>query len=163
MSTYGCRNICLLCILTLRSFAGVVATVAASAAIGTSPMTTNSTMPLDRPSFALPTCSELSTDKQGYVELSIQGIPQRAFTEQRELLQSLFRDVYNEISGMCLDPMQRVLQEAVLEDWDTDWGNYSFPFDDIDAVDQSVTTTYWSANVSQSGVQPTGRGMTTRF
>ena len=60
---------------------------------------------------------------------------------------------------MCLDPMARVLYEAELEDWETDWGTYSnlIGLDTTTeeeyetAVAHSVTTTYWKATVGCNG------------
>ncbi|CAB9496691.1 Membrane [Seminavis robusta] len=102
-----------------------------------------------------------SEEKIGYVELQIASIPPSVLEANKQDLEDLFRDIYNEMSGMCLDPMQRVMIEAVLQEWETDWGLYSNMTDSSwqnmtvqeydEAVAQSVTTTYWEAQVDCNG------------
>ncbi|CAB9496689.1 hypothetical protein SEMRO_8_G006560.1 [Seminavis robusta] len=64
-----------------------------------------------------------SEEKIGYVELQIASIPPSVLEANKQDLEDLFQDIYNEMSGMCLDPMQRVMIEAVLQEWETDWGS----------------------------------------
>ncbi|CAB9506176.1 expressed unknown protein [Seminavis robusta] len=75
--------------------------------------------------FTPPTCADanLAEEKIGFVELNIQALPPQALPQHKHILEELFRDVYNEISGMCLDPMSRIMHSANITRWETDWGN----------------------------------------
>ncbi|CAB9496707.1 ECF subfamily RNA polymerase sigma-24 subunit [Seminavis robusta] len=121
-------------------------------------------------SFVPPKCSEESDNKVGYVELDIQAIPPDAIGPRKWVMEEMFRDVYNEIIGMCLDPMARVMLQATLVGWETQWGvaaNGTSTFGNTTVLDptaqnltqeeydlavaQSVTTTYWEATVDCLG------------
>ena len=42
-----------------------------------------------------------------------------ALPTHKRSMELLFRDIYNTITGMCLDPFTRVLHEVELQDWST--------------------------------------------
>ena len=67
--------------------------------------------------------------KVGYVQLQIQGLQPETLedSKQKGLLEDLFRDVYNELSGMCLDDMMRVLHHATIDEWDIEYGSFETP------------------------------------
>ena len=59
--------------------------------------------PLFVDNFVPPTCGAEGNEnamKQGEVEIRIQGFPPSALTDRKLHLEKLFRDVYNEITGM---------------------------------------------------------------
>ena len=65
-----------------------------------------------------------AVNKTGLVALSIRGLHPLYLADEhvnatREAMQSIFKASYNNISGMCLDPMARILQRATLVKWET--------------------------------------------
>lgn len=56
-----------------------------------------------------PVCSTPADTKKGYVELQIQELSEDIILEHRLEMQSLFREVYNNISGMCKCQLSGVL------------------------------------------------------
>ncbi|CAB9517087.1 Inherit from NOG: Serine repeat antigen (Partial), partial [Seminavis robusta] len=91
--------------------------------------------------FIPPVCSQDVDIKQGYVELQIQSLPKAALPQYQVAMERMFRTVYNNISGQCLDPLQRIVHNASLERWE-----------EIETANQaSITTLYWSATVACSG------------
>ena len=97
----------------------------------------------------LPECAlNLDQNETGYVELRLQGMP----TEEdgtlpdnvKEELEELFREVYRNVSGLCLDPYNRVLEQATL----TESTTAARENDDQVA---SILTTYWDARVTCNG------------
>ncbi|CAB9496706.1 Inherit from NOG: Serine repeat antigen [Seminavis robusta] len=160
-------------IVALALLAGIVTTVAVLSRKGrTDSAPTSSSSPGNAsigfdptsPVFTPPSCSDadLLEEKIGYVELSIQGLPPHALPHQKHVLENLFRDVYNTISGMCLDSMSRIMLDANLTRWETDGQIYSVndtyvsnrtittntTMEKYDiAATQSITTTYWESKL----------------
>ncbi|CAB9502741.1 domain protein [Seminavis robusta] len=114
---------------------------------------------VDKDPFVPPTCSGLSKLKRGYVELKVQGIPGDALPKHQDKLELLFRDLYNNITGMCLDPYSRVLHKADLVDWSTEDSVVFLDGAANSTVNSSpqtqiivpVTTTSWIATVACDG------------
>ncbi|CAB9518631.1 Mycoplasma protein of unknown function, DUF285 [Seminavis robusta] len=97
--------------------------------------------------FVPPPCTGSSDFKQGYVELQIQALPEGALPDYRDHIEALFREVYNNISGMCLDPFIRVVHNATIEDWET----FVIMGDDDGTDGSTVTTVFWLATVACNG------------
>ncbi|CAB9499296.1 hypothetical protein SEMRO_57_G033500.1 [Seminavis robusta] len=140
----------------------VVAITAAAVSTGvTLSQTSNSaTAPIPSliDSFTPPVCSAESVSKIGYVELQIKALPPIVLEEQKDRMEYLFRNLYNEITGMCLDPYNRVLQQSKVYKWETDWGIANFTDTSNatreayeQALANSITTTYWEAVVDCNG------------
>ena len=89
-----------------------------------------------------PMCLVPAITKQGSVELKIQSLSEDVILKHRIELQRLFREIYNNISGMCLDPMYRTMYYSTLEEWSITQHGPDRPI---------ITTTYWSATVNCSG------------
>lgn len=101
--------------------------------------------------LTLPQCaSDLDNSETGYVELHIKGLASNSSSdgsvivdqEVKEQLEELFRETYNRVSGMCLDPYNRVLHKAEVELADSE---------DKAADNTGVTVTYWTAHVDCNG------------
>ena len=99
-----------------------VATVTAAAVTSSVGITTTTNSLTVTDTFVPPVCSGSNQLKEGYAEIQIKGLPPLLPT-QKTALESLFRDIYNDITGMCLDPFARVLHSADLNDWITDYKN----------------------------------------
>ncbi|CAB9526927.1 domain protein [Seminavis robusta] len=98
--------------------AAVAAAAVSSGVVITQEARSNSTAPVVKGSdFVPPSCSLTSQIKQGLVELKIQGMPEDSLPQHRESIEEIFRDLYNNITGMCLDPFSRVLHKAELQNW----------------------------------------------
>ncbi|CAB9513964.1 laminin G sub domain 2 [Seminavis robusta] len=100
----------------------------------------------------LPTCSQ-SSEHQGFVELSFANLPITESTNLTELqleLEDLFQELYNNLTGMCLDPAKRVMVSANLTEWYTE----TFTTDDTDATSNTVTKTTWNPIVRCDGCTP---------
>jgi hypothetical protein len=96
--------------------------------------------------FVPPYCSAEDTLKQGQIEIQIQGnrAAEKALPVFQSDLEVLFRDIYNNLSGMCLDKYSRVLHDATLDGWKT--------LEDSNAAAADIiVNTYWSALASCSG------------
>ncbi|CAB9515856.1 hypothetical protein SEMRO_742_G195990.1 [Seminavis robusta] len=91
--------------------------------------------------FIPPVCSPNMDIKQGYVELQIQSLPKEALPQHKLKMERMFRTLYNNISGQCFDPLQRVVHNASLERWEET---------DVDPQ-TTITTLYWQATVACSG------------
>jgi hypothetical protein len=103
--------------------------------------------------FIPPVCSIDAEKKVGYVQLQIQGMPVDALPLHQYELEILFRDIYNNISGMCLDPFSRVMHSAELWNWTT---HYELvPMDPTNETSPTanvpITTTNWMASVACNG------------
>ncbi|CAB9524821.1 unknown protein [Seminavis robusta] len=100
---------------------GVAAVTAAavSTGVGITPTGNTTATVVKVDAFVPPTCSLTAELKQGIVELKIQGMPEDALPEHTDSLEGIFRDLYNNITGMCLDPFSRVLHSAELLGWST--------------------------------------------
>lgn len=99
----------------------------------------------DSPTSALPACfAEERETHTGYAEMHLQGLSLVNSTtspEAKEDLEELFRSVYNNVSGMCLDPLERTLTlESVnlIVSQDASW-------------DAGTTVTHWTADVTCNG------------
>ncbi|CAB9501774.1 ECF subfamily RNA polymerase sigma-24 subunit [Seminavis robusta] len=101
---------------------GVAAVTAAAITTATAPAVPPAPAPYMVGNFTPPVCMEETTEKIGALELQIAALPPLALEERKWALEEMFRDIYNSITGMCLDPMVRVLHQAVLLEWETDWG-----------------------------------------
>ncbi|CAB9498469.1 Intercellular signal essential for a variety of patterning events during development (By similarity) [Seminavis robusta] len=157
----------------LATQVGVVVSVAAVTAVSTGVAVTttiSNDQPVQtavpRPEILLPNCTgdSRSLRKTGFVELHIQGLPIEddiVLPEIRQELELLFQSIYNNLTGMCLDPFDRVLWNATLERWET-----FVAFEDIESMNtgssnssistdqvrpQATTITYWTAEVSCNG------------
>ena len=113
--------------------------------------TSNTTMvPTTSPTTSpLPECAlNLDQNETGYVELRLQGVPTEVDGTLpdivKEELEELFREVYKNVSGLCLDPYNRVLEQATLVESTT----AALENDDQAA---SIVTTYWDARVTCNG------------
>ncbi|CAB9525200.1 laminin G sub domain 2 [Seminavis robusta] len=92
-----------------------VTVAAVSTGMGVAPTSNTTTAVVKLDAFVPPTCSLSAELKQGIVELKIQGMPEDALPEHKDSLEGIFRDLYNNITGMCLDPFSRVLHSAELQ------------------------------------------------
>ncbi|CAB9506853.1 hypothetical protein SEMRO_281_G107340.1 [Seminavis robusta] len=92
-----------------------VTVAAVSTGMGVAPTSNTTTAVVKLDAFVPPTCSLSAELKQGIVELKIQGMPEDALPEHKDSLEGIFRDLYNNITGMCLDPYSRVLHSAELQ------------------------------------------------
>ncbi|CAB9510462.1 hypothetical protein SEMRO_437_G142840.1 [Seminavis robusta] len=124
-----------------------VATVAVSTGIGVG-VSQKSEGPTSSPSYTItddpfvpPVCTLDADMKQGYVELQIQSFPKEALPQYQVEMERMFRTIYNNISGQCLDPLQRVVHNASLERWEET---------DVDPQ-TTITTLYWQATVACGG------------
>ncbi|CAB9498345.1 expressed unknown protein [Seminavis robusta] len=130
--------------------AGAVVGVAAVAAAGLSTgiASTRSAAPPMEPvgnytqMWIPPQCPTPSEPKEGYVELNLQGLPDGAIDDYKEEMEDMFRDVYNNITGMCLDPYNRVLHNATLNSYEI--------IEEGQGDEPSVMGTYWLATVNCS-------------
>jgi len=77
--------------------AAVSAAAISSGIVTTTPAASNVTF-VDQ--FVPPVCSASSLLKEGYFELKIQGFPPSAFPDRKRDVELLFRDIYNDITGM---------------------------------------------------------------
>lgn len=144
-----------------------VATVAVTSGVVITQPTFSSSNVTD--TFEPPVCSSETIQKVGYVELHIQGMHSDTLLKHQDEVELLFRDIYNSISGMCLDPFSRVMHTAELQNWttqdtavflgeedilvggDTPAGNSSL-FNQTNQMELvPVTTTYWTASVACNG------------
>ncbi|CAB9524389.1 expressed unknown protein [Seminavis robusta] len=97
--------------------AAVAATAMSGGVVGIHNTTSANVTTATADLFVPPTCSFASQLKRGVVELTIQGLSEDALSQHQESLEVLFRDLYNNITGMCLDPFSRVLHSAELQSW----------------------------------------------
>ena len=155
---------------------GVAAATAAAVSSGVKLNSDPTPAAVDRyGDFVPPRCSKESEKKIGALILDIQGIPPGAMKMRKQALEILFREIYNEITGMCLDPYNRVLHYAEIYKWNTTFGEgyegfaeyanqldsseslpnatkYNFTDDEYRAaVKSSTTSTYWTAKVECLG------------
>ncbi|CAB9502737.1 ECF subfamily RNA polymerase sigma-24 subunit [Seminavis robusta] len=100
--------------------AAVSGGVAIKSAVNNDSNTTAAPVVVDKDPFVPQNCSTSSKLKRGFVELKVQGMPEDALPKHQDKLELLFRDLYNNITGMCLDPYSRVLHRADLIDWSTE-------------------------------------------
>ena len=111
------------------------------AAVYTPGVTVDSSLQMD--DFVPPVCSNASTAKwNGFAEFNLKALMTPILPQDKRNMEVLFRDVYNNISGMCLDPFRRILLNATLLDWETLT---------VEEGQQNVTKTVWSGLVSCSG------------
>ncbi|CAB9510912.1 expressed unknown protein [Seminavis robusta] len=76
-------------------------------------VTINETSPLaNHALFEPPPCALNGQMKMGYVELKFEDMDSSKIGPMQEELEILFRQVYNEITAMCLDPFQRIMFSA---------------------------------------------------
>ncbi|CAB9506260.1 hypothetical protein SEMRO_260_G101600.1 [Seminavis robusta] len=113
----------------------------------------NATAPavVDDSVWVPPNCSPTSQLKEGFVELKIRGMPEDALPQHKETLEAIFRDLYNNLTGMCLDPFSRVLHEAELRDWTTE--ETVVLVEDIDQVLDINGTTTNTNNATNGTIQ----------
>ncbi|CAB9501701.1 ECF subfamily RNA polymerase sigma-24 subunit [Seminavis robusta] len=120
-----------------------------------------------RPLVVLPNCSgDARMFRTGFVDLHIEGLPlpgnSTLWQDVKEEVEFLFQSIYNNLTGMCLDPFDRVLWNATLENWDTvatfeEYTNKTAPVDasinefSNRSTHPTTTITYWKAEVSCTG------------
>ena len=93
---------------------------------------------------ALPSCiadNKESESHTGYVEMRLQGLDGVGTEAPKEELEELFREVYNNVSGMCLDAYDRTLTLGSV--------NLTVPPPlEQQSWDAESTVTYWTADVT---------------
>merc|ERR1711933_32942 len=83
--------------------------------------------------------SSSSSLKTGRMNLAVRGEFTRAFNDQEKLIvQNLFKEIYNNVSGRCEGVYQRILERAFLEE-------------QVFNATDSIIETKWSAEVRCNG------------
>ena len=110
---------------------------------GAVPVELSSKAALQNDTFVAPVCpGDTGRKLKGFVELDIRALPAASLPRDKQQMELIFRDIYNNISGMCRDPYSRILHNATLVGWESLA---------VDKGQPSITKTVWTGIVSCDG------------
>ncbi|CAB9510915.1 ECF subfamily RNA polymerase sigma-24 subunit [Seminavis robusta] len=107
--------------------------------------------------FEPPSCALDGQMKMGYVELKFEDMDSSKIGPMQEELEILFRQIYNEITAMCLDPFQRIMFSANMTGFYSE--NITTFAENATLVNGTCNRTFSDSNATDTTDESQGRSL----